>query len=146
LGCKFEERAVGFSCCILRNWEIIEVEDSPYRVAAGPHRNGYLANIRVSHESAQVNFDDNVRLGRRELGNQLMGPGWKKTTASRPLRAWRTAVGSRSPSRPANGWHAHYRFPGLGNVKFVVSASAASSQANSAAEMADAAVKTLMIR
>jgi hypothetical protein len=31
-------------------------------------------------------------------------------------------------------------------VKFVVSASAASSQANSAAEMADAAVKTLMIR
>ena len=147
LGRKLEDRTGGFSYYVPRNWEIIEVEDSPYRVAIGPHRNGYLANIRVSRESAQVNFDYYLRLARRELGNQVMGTGVEEddgftTISGVKGRRWIThtiQAGERV-------WHAHYLFPGPGNVKFVVSASAASSQAILAAEMADAAVKTLVIR
>lgn len=147
LGRKLEERTGGFSYYIPRNWEIIEVEDSPYRVAIGPHRNGYLANIRVSRESAQVNFDYYLRLARREVGNQFMGTGVEDddsftTVAGVKGRRWIThtiQAGERV-------WHAHYLFPGPGNVKFVISASAASSQASLAEEMANAAVKTLIIR
>ncbi len=147
LGPKLDERSGGFSYYIPRNWEIIDVEDSAYRVAIGPRRNGYLANIRVSRESAQVNFSYYLQLARRELGEQFMSTGVEEddsftTVAGVKGRRWIThtlQAGERV-------WHAHYLFPGPGNVKFVVSASATQSDARKVAEMSDAAVKTLIIR
>lgn len=147
LGRKLDEPAGGFSYYVPRNWEVIEVEDSAYRVAVGPHRNGYLANIRVSRESAPINFSYYLQVARRELGNQFMGTGVEDddsftTVAGVKGRRW-IAHTMQAGERV---WHAHYLFPGPGDVKFVISASASQAEAVRVEQMADAAVKTLRIR
>lgn len=147
LGEPLEDAAGRFSYRMPREWVARQIAESPYAVALGPKFLGYVPNIRVSRDAVPLNFDLYLGEARKELERQSAGSGVEEdlafvTSAGLAGRRWIThtfQTGDRI-------WHAHYLFPGPGEDKIVVSVSAAKADELRMSFVADACLKTLVIR
>ncbi len=147
LGPTLEEAKGSFAYRIPRDWEFMEMDESPFRVAVGPRINGYVSNIRVSREVAPIKFAYYVDQARQELGRQSLTTGVEEDTRFVTVsgivgRRWIT----HTFQAKERVWHAYYLFPGPGDAKIVVTVSAAQADALRMGFVADACMKTMVIR
>jgi hypothetical protein len=147
LGDRLNEPRGGFSFRMPLGWTAQAIVESSYQAAVGPVFEGYLPHIRVSREAAPLNFEFYLAEARAELARQPEVSGVEEdspfvTTAGVKGRRW-VVYSFQSGGRI---WHAHYLFPGPGETKLVVSVSASKQDALRMAFVADACLKTLVIR
>lgn len=147
LGDTLTDAKGGFSFRMPLGWYASEITDSPYQAALGPAVANYRANMRISREEAPLRFDDYVKLSLAEFqraheGAIVLDEADVKTVAGLRGRRWNvflTLAGTRL-------WQAYYLFPGPGDDKVVVMATAVRDQQHIIAAKVDAAMKTLVIK
>lgn len=147
LGLVLNETRGGFAYQIPRDWTVTEWADQAYSVAVGPRLAGYVSNIRVSREPAPSNFDYYLAEARKELMKQPENTGVEEdsafvTAAGVTGRRWIT----HSFQGGTRLWHAYYLFPTITDAKLVVMVSAAQADELRMRFVADACLKTLVIR
>ncbi len=147
LGMVLEDSRGSFAYQIPKDWTFTEWADSTSKVAVGPRIDGYVSNIRVSREPAPSNFDYYLAQARKQLLGQDGNAGIEEdsafvTGAGVTGRRWTTHVtGEGTPV-----WRAFYLFPTMTDAKLVVVVSAAQADEVRMRFVADACMKTLIIR
>lgn len=147
LGDMLTDAKGGFSYRLPFGWQSSEITDSPYQAALGPTIADYRANIRICRDEAPLRFDDYVKLSlaefqRAHAAAMVMEEADVRTVSGLRGRRWTvylTLDGTRL-------WQAYYLFPGPGDDKVVVMATAAREQELRTALMVDAAMKTLVLK
>ena len=147
LGAVLDNPRGRFSYRMPREWAAGKIADSRFAVALGPRFGGYVPNIRVSREAAPLNFELYLGEARKELERQFQGSGVEEDSAfvtSSGLAGRRWIVHTFQGGDRI--WHAHYLFPGPGEDKVVVTVSASKAEELRMGFVADACLKTLVIR
>ena len=145
---RIDEPAGGFRYTIPRGWQVRSLPSiTQYKVCVGPAANGFAPNINVLTESFHGPLPEYVRRALDYAASKLsefkkvsQGP-FKTTAGMAGIRAVTT-----SHQRDRDIRQVFYFFPGKGNVKYVVTASALAADGEKLDSAFDGSLKTFTLR
>jgi hypothetical protein len=147
LGETLTDARGGFSYRMPAKWSAVDSPDGRYLMAQEPVFPGYRSNITLSRETAPLRFESYVEESRKGLlklveNARLLEDSEFVTSAGLKGHRW---VAS-STAGNVQLWQVFYLFPGNGDDKLMLTASATRDQGQRLAFVFDAAVKTFKVK